>query len=70
MNANVTKIVPKLVANLVAKYDANLVQSPRSRQVPILPVTHFRPISRNHFDKYPATERKDVTHQKAIDLKE
>ncbi|GFX26334.1 hypothetical protein TNCV_949321 [Trichonephila clavipes] len=29
-----------------------------------LPVTHIRPFLRNHFIKYPASERKDVTHQK------
>ncbi|GFW61269.1 GTP-binding protein Di-Ras2 [Trichonephila clavipes] len=46
MAANVTKMVAKVVklitkvaqfaANLVAKYDANLALSPRSRQVPVI----------------------------------
>ncbi|GFY05427.1 uncharacterized protein TNCV_961231 [Trichonephila clavipes] len=35
MVTNVTKIVAKFTANLVAKYDANLALAPRSRQVPI-----------------------------------
>ncbi|GFV78881.1 hypothetical protein TNCV_4079811 [Trichonephila clavipes] len=34
MATNVAKVA-KLLANLVAKYDANLALSPRSRQVPI-----------------------------------
>ncbi|GFU16060.1 RNA-directed DNA polymerase from mobile element jockey [Trichonephila clavipes] len=29
-----------------------------------LPVTHFRPFLRNHSEKYPAADRKGVTHQK------
>ncbi|GFU24504.1 histone-lysine N-methyltransferase SETMAR [Trichonephila clavipes] len=35
-------------------YHQDLVKFPFT----LLPVTHFRPFSRNHSDKYPATERK------------
>ncbi|GFT43963.1 hypothetical protein TNCV_1822131 [Trichonephila clavipes] len=70
MAANVTKIVPKLVAKLGRWHDANLVQSPDLTKFysSLLPISvPFHEITSTNMQQ---REEGCCPHQKAIDLKQ